>query len=96
MIAEKIGGELWVRICSLYRLYSKSQHFLVSLMVSVNNAGSSQEEPYRYKLIPATESYIIILDKKTVDYWKKYINPSEGPAEWEKPYSPITEKKWNK
>ena len=70
--------------------------FSASLVVSKmqsNNVDPSPEEPYRYELIPATESNIIIFDKKTGDYWQKYINPSEGPTEWEKPDSPITEKK---
>ncbi|WP_172372377.1 hypothetical protein [Sporosarcina jiandibaonis] len=58
-----------------------------------NNVRPSTEEQYRYEFISANESNVIIFDKKTGDYWQKFISSSEGPTEWEKQKSPATEKK---
>ena len=41
-------------------------------------------EDYRYELVPANENNIIIFDKKTGEYWSKFIPSDEGPTNWEK------------
>ena len=38
----------------------------------------------RYQLISPNENNIIIFDSKTGDYWRKFIEPNEGPTEWSK------------
>ena len=48
------------------------------------------EEQFRYEFITPNESNIIIFDKQTGDYWRKFIAPNEGPTDWEKQESPIT------
>lgn len=35
----------------------------------------------RYEMI-SNDSNLIILDTATGRYWRKYINPSEGPTDW--------------
>jgi hypothetical protein len=47
------------------------------------------EEKNRYELISPNDSNIIIFDKQSGDYWRKFIETSEGPTEWEKQKSPI-------
>ncbi len=36
----------------------------------------------RYEMISANETNIIIFDKETGRYWRKFIQPNEGPTEW--------------
>ena len=38
----------------------------------------------RYQMISPNETNIIIFDSKTGDYWRKFIEPNEGPTEWSK------------
>lgn len=38
----------------------------------------------RYQMISPNENNIIIFDSKTGDYWRKFIEPNEGPTEWSK------------
>jgi len=49
-----------------------------------------QEEQFRYELISPNDSNIIIFDKQSGEYWRKYIEPNEGPTHWEKQISPIS------
>jgi hypothetical protein len=51
---------------------------------------STQNEQFRYEFITPNESNIIIFDKQTGEYWRKFIAPNEGPTDWEKQESPIT------
>ncbi|WP_430786922.1 hypothetical protein VBD025_15095 [Virgibacillus flavescens] len=46
-------------------------------------------DQYRYEFISANEQNVIIFDKKTGNYWRKYIEPTEGPTNWEKQESPV-------
>jgi len=47
------------------------------------------EQQYRYEFISANEQNIIIFDKQTGEYWRKFIEPNEGPTKWEKQESPV-------
>lgn len=49
----------------------------------------TSKEQYRYEFISANEQNIIIFDKKTGNYWRKFIEPNEGPINWEEQESPI-------
>jgi hypothetical protein len=49
----------------------------------------SNNNEYRYELVPANEHNIIIFDKKSGEYWNKFIPSDEGPTSWEKGDSPI-------
>lgn len=60
-----------------------------AIRYSTNEGGTKSEDLYRYELISANEQNIIMFDKKTGDYWRKYIEPNEGPTEWEKQVSPV-------
>ncbi|MGX9134255.1 hypothetical protein ACWV26_07730 [Rummeliibacillus sp. JY-2-4R] len=51
--------------------------------INVNN------NDYRYELVPANESNVIIFDKRTGEYWNKFMPVGEGPTEWEKGDSPV-------
>lgn len=50
---------------------------------------ASSEQQYRYEFISANEQNIIIFDKQTGEYWRKFIEPNEGPTNWEKQESPV-------
>lgn len=50
----------------------------------------SNNNDYRYEMISANENNIIIFDKKSGEYWNKFLPSNEGPANWEKGDSPIT------
>jgi hypothetical protein len=50
----------------------------------------TQEEQVRYELISPNDSNIIIFDKQSGEYWRKFIEPNEGPTDWEKQLSPIS------
>ncbi|KAF0819221.1 hypothetical protein KIS4809_2064 [Bacillus sp. ZZV12-4809] len=52
-------------------------------------SSSSDNNEYRYELVPANEHNIITFDKRTGEYWCKFIPSDEGPADWEKGDSPI-------
>lgn len=49
-----------------------------------------QEEHFRYELISANESNIIIFDKQSGEHWRKFIETNGGPIDWEKHSSPIS------
>lgn len=54
-----------------------------------NDESPRLEEQYRYEFISANDQNLIIFDKKTGEYWRKYIETNEGPTDWEKQQSPI-------
>jgi hypothetical protein len=60
-----------------------------ALSSSQGPGGSTQDEQFRYDLETPNESNIIIFDKQTGEYWRKFIESNEGPTEWEKQESPI-------
>lgn len=37
---------------------------------------------YRYEMISANDTNIIIFDKQTGRYWRKFIEPNAGPTQW--------------
>jgi hypothetical protein len=47
----------------------------------------------RYEMITANKNNIIIFDKQTGEYWRKFIPDSEGPSEWTKEPSPVSNAK---
>jgi hypothetical protein len=62
------------------------------LMVAFGKDSSnvvSNNNEYRYELVPANEHNIIIFDKKSGEYWSKFVPSDEGPTNWEKGDSPI-------
>lgn len=56
----------------------------------VSPISEESEEQYRFDFISANEQNVIIFDKKTGNYWRKFIEPNEGPTKWEKQQSPVT------
>lgn len=58
--------------------------------IQSNQFKTSQKEQFRYELISPNDSNIIIFDKQSGDYFSKYIEPNEGPTEWQKQKSPIS------
>lgn len=59
------------------------------LGISVNKSNSTNENQYRYQLVSANDSNLILFDQKTGEYWRKFIPANEGPTEWEKENSPV-------
>lgn len=47
----------------------------------------------RYEFIRANDNNVIIFDKETGEYWRKFIPISEGPTDWTKEESPVTSSK---
>jgi hypothetical protein len=45
-------------------------------------------ELYRYQMVPVNDSNIIIFDRKTGKYWRKFVPPNEGPTEWRRERAP--------
>lgn len=43
----------------------------------------------RYEMIGVNENNLIIFDRKTGEYWRKFIPSNEGPTNWEKEDSPV-------
>ncbi|WP_112181867.1 MULTISPECIES: hypothetical protein [Paraliobacillus] len=50
----------------------------------------TEQEQFRYEFLSPNESNIIIFDKQTGEYWRKFITPNEGPSNWEKQDSPVS------
>jgi hypothetical protein len=44
----------------------------------------------RYEMITANKNNIIIFDKQSGEYWRKFIPDNEGPTEWVKEPSPVS------
>ncbi|MED3623490.1 hypothetical protein P4482_13680 [Neobacillus thermocopriae] len=61
----------------------KREKSLIHHNWSFTNKGNVNNE-YRYELVPANENHMIILDRKTGEYWTKFIPSEEGPTNWEK------------
>lgn len=53
------------------------------------NGTTKDEEQNRYELISPNDSNIIIFDKQSGEYWRKFIETNEGPTEWEKQTSSL-------
>ena len=75
-------------ILSIAILFSASQ-ISSAIRDSSSNSNNTEDEQNRYEMISPNESNIIIFDKQSGDYWRKFIETGEGPTEWEKQTSPI-------
>ncbi|WP_341320984.1 hypothetical protein NSQ62_15220 [Solibacillus sp. FSL H8-0523] len=64
--------------------------FFISQSLKSKSVNKTSNEQFRYELISPNDSNIIIFDKKNGEYWRKYIEPNEGPTDWEKQTSPIS------
>lgn len=64
--------------------------FFISQSLKSKSVNKTDNEQFRYELISPNDSNIIIFDKKNGEYWRKYIEPNEGPTDWEKQMSPIS------
>ncbi|AYV65756.1 hypothetical protein C2I06_02095 [Niallia circulans] len=58
--------------------------FILSAFGKESTTVENDNDDYRYELVPANENNIIIFDKKTGEYWSKFIPSDEGPTNWEK------------
>jgi hypothetical protein len=63
--------------------------WIISRSLYSSQSDSIPEECFRYDLISVNDNNIIIFDKQSGEYWRKYIESNEGPTEWEKQESPI-------
>ena len=59
------------------------------LMVALEDDSKGVSLEDRYELVPVNENNMVIFDKKSGDYWNKFIPSEEGPTNWEKGDSPI-------
>ncbi len=64
--------------------------WFISQSVNSEQVNKTEEEQFRYELISLNDSNIIIFDKQSGEYWRKYIEPNEGPINWENQISPIS------
>lgn len=64
--------------------------WFISQSLKSNQEKISKEEPYRYELLSPNENNLIIFDKQSGEYWRKFIESDGGPIEWEKQPSPIS------
>ena len=77
-----------ILILSIAILFSASQ-ISRAIIDSPSNSNDTDDEQNRYEMMSPNESNIIIFDKQSGDYWRKFIETGEGPTEWEKQTSPI-------
>ncbi|WP_232696108.1 hypothetical protein [Brevibacillus daliensis] len=77
---------IFLGICILLSSWFISQ----SLRSTNQQVNSTSNEQFRYEFISPNESNIIIFDKQTGEYWRKYIESNQGPTNWEKGNSPIS------
>ncbi|MFE0503962.1 hypothetical protein ACWF7H_24790 [Peribacillus butanolivorans] len=64
--------------------------WFISQSLKSEQVNPTQEEQFRFELISPNDSNIIIFDKQSGEYWRKFIEPNDGPADWEKQKSPIS------
>lgn len=57
---------------------------ILSISLFLTNTYGSKDDTNRYKMISPSQTNIIIFDSKTGDYWRKFIEPNEGPTDWTK------------
>ncbi|MEB2298736.1 hypothetical protein LAV72_03735 [Lysinibacillus xylanilyticus] len=80
---------IFLGFCILLGSWFISQS-LTSEQVNKTKEKQIKEEQFRYELISPNDSNIIIFDKQSGEYWRKYIEPNEGPTDWENQTSPIS------
>ncbi|MBP2028952.1 hypothetical protein J2Z35_002790 [Acetoanaerobium pronyense] len=54
----------------------------ISIIYSLQKLVIPTTKDYRYEMVSANETNIIIFDKETGRYWRKFIEPNGGPTEW--------------
>lgn len=64
--------------------------FFISSAIKEQTTKASSESENTYELINVSENNMIIFDKSTGKYWRKYIESNEGPTEWEEEVSPVS------
>ena len=64
--------------------------WFISQSLKSEQVNKTKDELFRYELISPNDSNIIIFDKQSGEYWRKYIEPNEGPTDWENQTSPIS------
>ena len=57
--------------------------WFISLSLKSEQVNKTEDELFRYELISPNDSNIIIFDKRSWKYWRKFIEPNEGPTDWE-------------
>ncbi|EPD53938.1 hypothetical protein HMPREF1210_00761 [Paenisporosarcina sp. HGH0030] len=75
-------------VLSISILYSSFQ-ISGAIRDTSTNGTTKDEEQNRYELISPNDSNIIIFDKQSGEYWRKFIETNEGPTEWEIQTSPL-------
>ncbi|WP_409252751.1 hypothetical protein V1502_02145 [Bacillus sp. SCS-153A] len=65
--------------------------WLISDSLGEQDAPLQSEEEYRYEFISPNDNNIIIFDKETGEYWRRFIDSTAGPTEWESQPSPISQ-----
>ncbi len=63
--------------------------WFISQSLKSEQVDGTTEVEFRYELISANDNNLIIYDKQSGEYWRKFIEPNEGPTDWEKQTSPI-------
>ncbi|QPC45871.1 hypothetical protein [Mangrovibacillus cuniculi] len=63
-----------------------------SITTAISELKNDQDAPNssRFEMITPNESNIIIFDTVTGEYWRKFIEPNEGPTNWEMQESPVS------
>jgi hypothetical protein len=57
---------------------------ILSISLFLNKDNVNKDNINRYQMISANENNLIIFDSQTGDYWRKFIESQEGPANWSK------------
>jgi hypothetical protein len=57
------------------------------------DSGNVGTDASRYEMVTANQNNIIIFDKQSGEYWRKFIDGSAGPTEWTKEPSPVSNAK---
>ncbi len=60
--------------------------------VLITDKKSDLTSEYKYEMIPVNENNVMIFNKETGEYWRKYIPSGEGPTNWDIEESPIFKK----
>ena len=67
--------------------------WFISQSLKTEQVDETTEVEFRYELISANDTNLIIFDKQSGEYWRKFIEPNEGPTDWEKQTSAISTSK---
>ena len=55
----------------------------ISIIYTLKNVGETNiVNNNRYEMVAPNDSNIIIFDKQTGKYWRKYIESNAGPTDW--------------